>query len=98
MQPKSHEELVELQWQADTKLLADAITALPRNDPNRAILQADYERRFVEKFGNAVPLATGGIHIDTRNKVVHHTRSYVGGQQGGWRTEPLPDPKKEGSK
>lgn len=61
MRLKTHEEIAELQFQHDTKLLHDQITKLPRGDPGRALLVADWERMHVERYGMKPSMSGGGI-------------------------------------
>ena len=100
MQPKSHEELAALEWANDTRRLQDAILALPKTDPGRALLQADLEARFVEKYGNAAPVATGGAVLRTTKgapPTLARTLTFQGGQRGGYRVEEF-KPSKEQAK
>lgn len=63
---KSSEEMRRLEWEMDTKLIQDQIVQLPRNDPYRTLLQADLDRRFVERYGTKPSVTGGGAHVNTK--------------------------------
>ena len=90
----------DLRWEHDVQLLQSAIVQLPRNDPGRQLLQRDLDRKFAEKYSNEPLVATGGAVLRTTKggpATVAFTRTYQGGQKGGYRVEPFA-PKKEAGK